>query len=332
MGRNVLVTGGAGYIGSVVVEQLLARGDTPIVLDDLSTGHREAVAPGVDFIAGNVGDRRVLADLFARHRIDALMHLAAFALVAESVADPAKYRANNVTAGRVLLDAALAAGVRRVIFSSSCTVYGHSGVEPIREDTPLAPINPYGETKLEFEGILAARARSHGLSSVSLRYFNAAGASPRHGEDHAPETHLIPNILRVAQGRAAAVEIYGSDYPTPDGTAVRDYIHILDLADAHLRALDATIDGAVALNLGTGQGHSVLAVVQAARAVTGTAIPAAPCPRRAGDPPFLVAALGRAERVLGWRPRHSSLEEILATAWTWHQAHPDGYRNSEEGR
>ena len=327
MGRNVLVTGGAGYIGSVVVEQLLARGDTPIVLDDLSTGHRAAVAPGVEFIRGNVGDSRALEQLFARHRIDALMHLAAFALVAESVADPAKYRANNVTAGRVLLDATVAAGVPRVIFSSSCAIYGHRGAEPIREDTPPAPMNPYGETKVEFEGMLARHAQSHGLASVSLRYFNAAGASARYGEDHAPETHLIPNILRVAQERAAAVEVYGSDYPTPDGTAVRDYIHILDLADAHLRALDASLDGAVALNLGTGEGQSVLAVVAAARAVTGRAISTLLRPRRPGDPPFLVAALGRAERLLGWQPRHSSLEEILATAWAWHRAHPDGYRN-----
>jgi UDP-glucose 4-epimerase len=327
MARSILVTGGAGYIGSVVVEQLLARGDTPIVLDDLSTGHRAAVAPGVEFIKGNVGDRAVLERLFAGHRIEAVMHLAAFALVAESVADPAKYRANNVTAGRVLLEATVAAGVPRLIFSSSCTIYGHRAAEPIGEDTPPAPMNPYGETKVEFEGMLARYARSHGLASVSLRYFNAAGASPRCGEDHTPETHLVPNVLRVAQQRAAAVEVFGSDYPTPDGTAVRDYIHILDLADAHLRALDAKLDGAVALNLGTGAGHSVLAVVGAARAVTGRSIPTILRPRRPGDPPVLVAGLGRAERLLGWRPRHSSLEEILATAWAWHQAHPDGYRN-----
>jgi len=327
MGRNVLVTGGAGYIGSVVVEQLLARGDTPVVLDDLSTGHRAAVGPGVEFIHASVGDRGALGRLFARHRIDALMHLAAFALVAESVADPEKYRANNVTAGRALLDAAVAAGVPRVIFSSSCTIYGHSGSEPIREDTPPAPMNPYGETKVEFEGMLARHAQCDGLASVSLRYFNAAGASARCGEDHEPETHLIPNILRVAQRRAATVEVYGSDYPTPDGTAVRDYVHVLDLADAHLRALDADLDGAVALNLGTGQGHSVLAVVEAARAVTGRPIPTILRPRRPGDPPFLVAALGKAERLLGWRPRHSSLDEILASGWAWHRAHPDGYRN-----
>jgi UDP-glucose 4-epimerase len=327
MARNILVTGGAGYIGSVVVEQLLTRGETPIVLDDLSTGHRTAVAPGVQFIQGNVGDRRVLDALFARHAIDALMHFAAFALVAESVADPAKYRANNVTAGRVLLDATVAAGVRRVIFSSSCTIYGARGAEPIAEDAPVAPLNPYGETKAEFEALLARLARSDGVASVSLRYFNAAGASARCGEDHEPETHLIPNVLRVAQGRARALEVFGTDYPTSDGTAIRDYIHVLDLADAHIRALDAPLNGAVAVNLGTGAGHSVLAVVAAARSVTGHAIPTVLGPRRAGDPPCLVAARGRAQQLLGWRPTHSSLEEILASAWDWHRAHPRGYRN-----
>ena len=327
MGRNILVTGGAGYIGSVAVEQLLARGETPIVLDDLSTGHRAAVPAGVEFIRGNVGDRTVLDALFAGRSIDALMHFAAFALVAESVADPAKYHANNVTAGQVLLETALAAGVRRVIFSSSCTIYGARGAEPITEDAPVAPLNPYGETKAEFEALLARLAERDGLASVSLRYFNAAGATARYGEDHEPETHLIPNILRVAQGRAPTLEVYGADYPTADGTAIRDYIHVLDLADAHIRALDAALNGAVAVNLGTGAGHSVLAVVAAARHVTGHAIPTVVAPRRLGDPPCLVAARGRAERLLDWRPTHSSLEEILSSAWDWHRAHPRGYRN-----
>src|SRR5256712_1995438 len=320
MSRSVLVTGGAGYIGSVVVEQVVARGEVPIVLDDLSTGHRAAVAPGVEFIQGNVGDRQVLEDVFARHAIDALMHLAAFALVAESVADPAKYRANTVTAGRVLLEAAVAAGVPRVVFSSSCTIYGRRGAEPIGEDTPAAPLNPYGETKVEFEAMLARLAQSHGLASVSLRYFNAAGASSRYGEDHEPETHLIPNVLRVAQRQAPALEVYGTDYPTPDRTPVRDYIPVLDLADAHIRALDANLSGAVAVNLGTGTGRSGLAVAAAAHAVTGRVIPTVLRARRPGDPPFLVAARGRAEQLLGWRPRHSSLEEILGNAWAWHQA------------
>lgn len=327
MGHRVLVTGGAGYIGSVVVEQLLARGHVPIVLDDLSTGHRAAIAPGVEFLQGHVGDRRVLDDVFQRHGVDALMHFAAFALVAESVANPAKYHANNVAAGRVLLDATVAAGVRRVIFSSSCTIYGHRGAEPIGEDTPAAPVNPYGETKVEFERMLDMAARTHGVASISLRYFNAAGASERYGEDHDPETHLIPNVLRVAQGRAPALDVYGTDYPTPDGTAVRDYVHVLDLADAHIRALDAALDGAGAVNLGTGTGSSVLAVAEAARHVTGRAVATLARPRRPGDPPFLVAARGRAEQLLGWRPRHSSLEEIIASAWAWHRAHPLGYGN-----
>ena len=327
MARNILVTGGAGYIGSVVVEQLLDRGEVPIVLDDLSTGHRAAVAGGVEFIQGNVGDRRLLDTLFARRSIDALMHFAAFALVAESVAHPEKYRANNVTAGRVLLETALAAGVRRVIFSSSCTIYGSRHTEPITEDAPVAPMNPYGETKAEFEALLAGLARSDGLASVSLRYFNAAGATPRCGEDHEPETHLIPNVLRVAQDGAPALEVYGADYPTADGTAIRDYIHVVDLADAHIRALDTALKGAVAVNLGTGAGHSVLAVVAAARQVTGHAIPTVVAPRRPGDPSCLVAARGRAERLLGWRPSHSSLEEILKSAWDWHRAHPRGYGN-----
>ena len=333
MGHRVLVTGGAGYIGSVVVEQLLARGHVPVVLDDLSTGHRAAVASGVEFVQGNVGDRRVLEDVFHRHGVDALMHFAAFALVAESVAHPAKYHANNVVAGRALLDATVAAGVRRVIFSSSCTIYGHRGAEPIAEDTPAAPVNPYGETKVEFERMLTAAARTHDLASVSLRYFNAAGASERCGEDHEPETHLIPNVLRVASGRQQALDIQGTDYPTPDGTAVRDYVHVLDIADAHVRALEADLTQAgsvgrtATVNLGTGVGYSVLAVAEAARRVTGRAIPAVARPRRPGDPPELVAAAGRAATILGWRPRHSSLEEILASAWAWHQAHPHGYGN-----
>jgi UDP-glucose 4-epimerase len=332
MGRKVLVTGGAGYIGSIVVEELVRRGHTPVVLDNLSTGHREAVAPAVEFVAGNVGDGALVAAVLARHRIDALVHCAALALVAESVAEPAKYHANNVVAGGVLLEAAVQAGVERVIFSSSCAIYGHPARVPIDEDTPPAPVNPYGETKLAFERLLERWAKSHGLTSLTLRYFNAAGATERYGEDHAPETHLIPNVLRVAGRHRPALEVYGSDYATPDGTAVRDYIHVRDLADAHVRALDAAGAGAQAVNLGTGTGHSVLSVVEAARRVTGQPIPTRSLPRRPGDPPMLVAALGRAERLLGWRPAHSSLEEILTSAWAWHRAHPLGYGNSSKGR
>src|SRR5881398_495701 len=333
MARKVLVTGGAGYIGSVVVEQLLAQGHAVVALDDLSRGHRAALDPGAQFVQGEIGDRRILDELLARHSFDALVHLAAYALVAESVAHPEMYFANNVAAGRVLLDAVVAAGVRRVIFSSSCAVYGHPPLIPIPEDAPRVPVNPYGQTKLEFEHLLADCAQRHRVASISLRYFNAAGATARYGEDHDPETHLLPNVLQVALGRRPAVEVYGTDYPTPDGTAVRDYVHVLDIADAHVRALEADLTQAgsagrtATVNLGTGVGYSVLAVAEAARRVTGRAIPAVARPRRPGDPPELVAAAGRAATILGWRPRHSSLEEILASAWAWHQAHPHGYGN-----
>jgi len=323
---HVLVTGGAGYIGSVVVDQLLARGCHVTVLDDLSTGHRAAVAEAATLVAGSIGDRGVVEALLERQSPDAIVHMAAFALVAESVAHPEKYRANNVAAARVLLDAAVAAGVRRFIFSSSCAVYGHPSAVPIVEDTPKAPVNPYGETKLEFERVLGEYAARHGLASVSLRYFNAAGATDRRGEDHDPESHLVPNVLAAALGTRPAVQVYGTDYPTPDGTAVRDYVHVDDLADAHVRALDVPDGGAIALNLGTGTGHSVRQVVETARRVTGRPIAAADRPRRAGDPPALVAAAQRAATVLGWRPRRSGLEDILESAWRWHRAHPRGYR------
>jgi UDP-glucose 4-epimerase len=331
MSGSVLVTGGAGYIGSVVVEQLLARGYTVVVLDDLSRGHREAVAPAATFVQGGIGDRALLDALLRRHRCDALVHLAAYALVGESVDEPEMYRANNVTAGRVLLEGVAAAGVRRVVFSSSCAVYGHPAATPISEDTPQAPVNPYGETKRDFERVLADFASTNGATVFSLRYFNAAGATAQNGEDHAPETHLIPNALRVAAGGKPALDIQGTDYPTPDGTAVRDYVHVLDIGDAHVRALEAKpANGGpggrtTAMNLGTGVGYSVLAVADAARRITGRPIPAVARPRRPGDPPELVAAAGRAEAVLGWRPRHSGLDEILASAWAWHQAHPHGY-------
>jgi UDP-glucose 4-epimerase len=333
MASSILVAGGAGYIGSVVVEQLLARGYAVVVLDDLSRGHREAVAAGATFVQGGIGDRAVLDTVLRRHRCHALVHLAAYALVGESVAEPEMYRANNVTAGRVLLEGAAAAGVRRVVFSSSCAVYGHPPTTPIPEDAPLAPVNPYGETKRDFERLLAEYARQHDATVFSLRYFNAAGATAHHGEDHAPETHLIPNVLRVACGAQPALDVQGTDYATPDGTAVRDYVHVLDIAEAHVRALEAgpgeagPRGGATAVNLGTGVGYSVLAVAEAARRVTGRPIPAVPRPRRPGDPPELVAAAGRAEAVLGWRAQHSSLEKILASAWAWHQAHPHGYGN-----
>ena len=328
MTQRVLVTGGAGYIGSVVVDQLLDRGYKVVVLDDLTTGHRQAVARGAGFIQGGVGNRELIEALFEAERIESIIHMAAFALVPESVAQPQKYVTNNVTAARVLLEAAVRAKVRRFVFSSSCAVYGHPAKVPITEDSPQAPVNPYGETKRDFERLLADAGPRNGMGVVSLRYFNASGATTRLGEDHDPETHLIPNVLASALGKRAALEIYGTDYPTPDGTAVRDYVHVTDIADAHLRALDAKLDGgsAVAVNLGTGTGRSVRDVVEAARRVTGRDVPTVERPRRPGDPPELVAAVGRAATLLGWRASHSSLDEILSSAWEWHRTHPQGYR------
>ncbi|HEX9293358.1 MAG TPA: UDP-glucose 4-epimerase GalE [Gemmatimonadales bacterium] len=328
MTQRVLVTGGAGYIGSVVVDQLLDRGYKVVILDDLSNGHRQAVARGASFIQGGVGNRELIEALFEAEGIESIIHLAAFALVPESVAQPQKYVTNNVTAARVLLEAAVRAKVRRFVFSSSCAVYGHPAKVPITEDSPQAPVNPYGETKRDFERLLADVGPRNGMGVVSLRYFNASGATARLGEDHDPETHLIPNVLAAALGKRAALEIYGTDYPTSDGTAVRDYVHVTDIADAHLRALDVTLDGgsAVAVNLGTGTGRSVREIVEAARRVTGRDVPTVERPRRPGDPPELVAAVGRAATMLGWRPSHSSLEEILSSAWQWHQTHPQGYR------
>jgi UDP-glucose 4-epimerase len=325
--RHVLVTGGAGYIGSVVVDQLLARGFRVAVLDNLSRGHRAAVARDARFVEGDIGDRATVDAMLQPTPVDAIIHLAAFALVPESVAQPEKYRANNVAAARVLLDRAIEARVGRFVFSSSCAVYGHPREVPISEDSPQAPVNPYGETKRQFERLLAEYGATHGLGSVSLRYFNAAGATETRGEDHDPETHLIPNVLRAALGHGPAVELYGTDYPTADGTAVRDYVHVSDIADAHVRALDIALDGPLALNLGTGTGYSVREVIAAAGRVTGRPVPAVERPRRSGDPPALVAAVGRAAAALGWRPTRSGLDEILGSAWRWHRAHPHGYRD-----
>lgn len=327
MTSRILVTGGAGYIGSVVVDQLLKRGFKVVVLDDLSAGHRQAVARGAAFVQGGVGNRKLVEALLDREGIDAIIHLAAFALVPESVAQPQKYVTNNVTAARVLLEAAVRAKLSRFVFSSSCAVYGHPVKVPITEESPQAPVNPYGETKRDFERLLAEVGPRSGMGVVSLRYFNASGATERLGEDHDPETHLIPNVLAAAMGKRT-LEVYGTDYPTPDGTAVRDYVHVADIADAHLRALDVKVDdgAALAVNLGTGTGRSVRQVVEAARHLTGRAVPTVERPRRPGDPPELVAAVSRAATVLGWRASHSSLEEILSSAWRWHQAHPQGYR------
>jgi UDP-glucose 4-epimerase len=324
---RVLVTGGAGYIGSVSVEALLAAGHHVEVVDDLSTGHRRSVPAGVPLHTASYADAAAMERLFRDNGIDAVLHCGARSLVGESVADPARYYRQNVAGGVALLEAMRAASVGRLVFSSSAAVYGVPEASPITEDTPLRPINPYGETKRTFEGALAFYAPAYGLRSISLRYFNAAGASERNGEVHDPETHLIPNVLRAAE-RGDPVTLFGDDYPTPDGTPVRDYIHVEDLARAHLLALEATAAGqsaALALNLGSGTGFSVREVVAAAGRVVGREIPVTMGPRRAGDPPILVAAADRAADVLGWRPERSTLEGMIGSAWTWRRAHPAGY-------
>jgi UDP-glucose 4-epimerase len=324
---RVLVTGGAGYIGSVSVEALLAAGHHVAVVDDLSTGHRRAVPEGVALHAISYADTPAMEGLLRDAGIDAVLHCGARSLVGESVADPARYYRQNVAGGVALLEAMRAASIGRLVFSSSAAVYGVPERSPITEDTPLRPINPYGETKRTFEGALAFYAPAYGLRSISLRYFNAAGASERNGEVHDPETHLIPNVLRAAE-RGDPVILFGDDYPTPDGTPVRDYIHVKDLARAHVQALEATAAGepaAIALNLGTGAGFSVREVVAAAGRIVGRDIPVTMGPRRAGDPPILVAAADRAADVLGWHPERSTLEAMIGSAWTWRRAHPAGY-------
>ncbi|MHC4606515.1 MAG: UDP-glucose 4-epimerase GalE [Planctomycetota bacterium] len=316
---TILVTGGAGYIGSVVAKMLLEEGRSVVVLDDLSQGHRDAVPRGAAFVEGSVGDADLLDRLFGGRRVEAVVHLAASTQVAESVEKPAAYFENNVTRGRVLLDAMARAGVGRMIFSSSAAVYGAPAAAPIREDCAAAPANPYGETKLAFEKALA----ESGVAHVSLRYFNVAGAYGGLGEDHRPETHLVPNVLRVALGREPRVRIFGTDYATPDGTCVRDYVHVKDVARAHVAALCA--GGSRIYNLGNGSGFSVRQVVDAARGVTGREIPCEERPRREGDPPVLVADAGRIRTELGWRPQTPDLETIIADAWRWHRKHPEGY-------
>jgi UDP-glucose 4-epimerase len=323
----ILITGGAGYIGSVVASILAANQELIVVLDNLSRGHRVAVRPDVPFYQGDVGDRELVGSIVRDHNIDACMHFAALAYVGESVAQPSLYFENNVVQGIGLLNALLDSGVRHFVFSSTCATYGEPTIVPISETTTQQPVNPYGWSKLIIERALASYDAAYGFKFVALRYFNAAGASPDLGEHHDPETHLIPNVLAVANGRLPHVEIYGTDYPTPDGTAVRDYIHIEDLATAHVLALrhlrgDGESDF---INLGNGQGFSVLEVVDAARRITGRPIRSVNRPRRAGDPPILVAQAERAGSVLGWAPRRPSLDEIIGSAWSWHLSHPNGY-------
>jgi UDP-glucose 4-epimerase len=333
---RVLVTGGAGYIGSVSAELLLDEGHEVDVLDDLSTGHRAAVPPGAALHVGSYGDEVVLSTLLAAQQFDAILHCAARSLVGESVRDPGLYYRDNVAGGIALLESARGHGVKRVVFSSTAAVYGTPLETPVTEDAEPHPINPYGESKRAFEGALTWYAAAYGLRSVSLRYFNAAGASEARGEDHRPESHLIPNVLLVALA-ASEVTLFGGDYPTPDGTCVRDYIHVEDLAGAHLLALEATApddartgkpDGpakALVCNLGGGRGYSVREVLAAVERAVGHPIAQRVGPRRPGDPAVLVAASERARKVLGWTPSRSSLDEMIGSAWAWRQRHPQGY-------
>ncbi len=327
---RILVTGGAGYVGSVSAEAFLAAGHEVVVLDDLSTGHRAAVPAGAGLHVATYADRDGLARLLETERIEAILHCAARSQVGESIADPARYYRDNVAGGVALLEAARTVGVGRIVFSSTAAVYGVPEVLPISEDAPLRPINPYGETKRTFETALAWYGRAYGLRSVSLRYFNVAGATATLGEDHDPESHLIPTVLAAADG-TIGLTIYGDDYPTPDGTCIRDYIDVADLADAHLLALEATAPGdprtdeALALNLGNGGGFSIREVLAAAEAVVGHPIRRHIGPRRVGDPPVLVASSARAAEVLGWRPARAGLEAMVGSAWEWRQRHPGGY-------
>ncbi|RKY61592.1 MAG: UDP-glucose 4-epimerase GalE [Candidatus Latescibacterota bacterium] len=323
---RVLVTGGAGYIGSVVVEQLLCRGYEVVVVDNLKEGHREAVLPEAAFYERDFGDRGLLDRIFEEHRIDAVRHFAADAQVADSMVDPSKYFLTNVSKGLVLLEAMRACGCDRMIFSSTAATFGEPKYTPIDENHPQEPINAYGESKLMFERMLDWYRKAYGLKFMSFRYFNAAGASERLGEDHRPETHLIPIVLQVALGKREYVEVYGTDYPTKDGTPIRDYIHVLDLGRAHilgLEKLDRFPDGKY--NLGNGEGFSVLEVIRTAEEVTGRKIPYREAQRRPGDPAVLVASSRKAARELGWEPEFPELKEIIRSAWEWHRRHPQGY-------
>jgi UDP-glucose 4-epimerase len=320
---KVFVTGGAGYIGSVAVEELLDRGDEVHVFDNLSEGHRGAVDSRATFIQGDLNDPKSISLAMQTSAPDAVMHYAANALVGESMRDPFKYFHNNVGGGLNLLRAAVENKVNRFVFSSTCATYGIPDRVPIDEGTPQNPINPYGESKLMFEKILRWFDQIHGLTFVSLRYFNVAGASTRFGEHHRTETHLIPRVLQVALGQAACVEIFGSDYPTPDGTCIRDYIHVRDLAQAHILALSASKSDTY--NLGTGGGTSVKEVIDTCREITGHEIPVEEKPRRPGDPPRLVAASDKAREQLGWKPEFQNISAIVESAWNWHKKHPRGY-------
>ena len=323
---NILVTGAAGYIGSVCSEVLLARGHQVIALDNLQEGHRGAVPPGATFCHADLAVRPQIDGVFSQHRIDAVMHFAGEALVAKSVREPSTFYAANIACGVNLLDAMIRHDVGKFIFSSTAATYGEPHTVPIPEDHAKTPINPYGKSKLRFEELLADYRAYAGLRFAALRYFNAAGASAERGEHHRVETHLIPRVLDAASGALPHVDVFGTDYPTPDGTCLRDYIHVLDIADSHIRALEE-IDrvSGEAFNVGTARGNTIFEVIDTAERVTGKKIQRKTGPRRPGDPAVLVASNEKLARVLGWRASHSSLEEIISSAWAWKQKHPQGY-------
>lgn len=328
---SILVTGGAGYIGSHTALELIRAGYDVVIADSLVTGHLNAIPKGARFYRGDIRDIDFLNGLFQSESIDAVIHFAAFSLVGESVSNPLKYYENNIYGTKVLLEAMVANGVKRIVFSSTAATYGEPENIPILETDRTCPTNPYGETKLAMEKMFKWTAQAHGMSYVSLRYFNACGADQcgHIGEAHNPESHLIPLILQVPNGKREAISIYGTDYDTPDGTCIRDYIHVTDLASAHILAVEYLLRGGESdiFNLGNGVGYSVREVIETARAVTGHPIPAVEVERRAGDPARLVASSEKARRVLGWRPTHDSLEEIISSAWNWHKNNPNGYND-----
>lgn len=320
---NVFLTGGAGYIGSACVEELLNAGYGVTVFDNLTEGHRSAIDSRATFVEGDLADRAFLLSAIRQSKAEAVIHFAASALVGESMTNPAKYFRNNVANGLNLVEATVEAGIKKFVFSSTCATYGTPERMPMTEDLPQNPINPYGESKLMFEKILLWYRQLHGLEFAAFRYFNAAGASEKFGENHRIETHLIPNVLKVALGQSENCQIFGTDYPTPDGTCIRDYIHVADLAQAHILALAPGKHGF--FNLGNGGGYSVREVIQTCEKVSGKAIKVIEQPRRAGDPPRLVAAADKAFNELGWKPKFPKLEDIVGTAWNWHVKHPNGY-------
>jgi UDP-glucose 4-epimerase len=326
---SILVTGGAGYIGGVAVEQLVAQGEKVVVFDNLSQGHREAIHPQASFVQGDLSDRAAIDDAIARHKPRTVMHFASHTLVGESMKQPFQYLGENVTNGLNLLESVVQHGVKKFILSSTANLFDAPERVPIDEDERLVPGSPYGESKFILERMLYWLDRIHGLRYATLRYFNAAGATAERGEDHDPELHLIPIVLQVALGQRESVTIFGEDYPTPDGTCVRDYIHVVDLAQAHILAMKAIGEKSCIYNLGNGQGFSVKQVIETARKITGHPIPTKMGSRRAGDPAVLIAGSQKIRRELNWQPRFANLDQIVESAWKWHQKHPHGYVDSK---